>query len=104
MDEQSTIDQEDQAFMDELNKRLTTLIHEGKVPSTQWTVSKLVKKAVDSMIVDKIIGPTFHQEVKTTVEINRVTGVMDVSFALFLHGEVKEMDVTPVESMDSDDG
>jgi hypothetical protein len=79
-------DTQEAAFIKELHKRIAALTSITlKVPKLK-NIRKILKKALDSMIHDGIIGPSFHQEVNTYVTIDRITGEIEISMGL-IHPE-----------------
>jgi hypothetical protein len=80
----------DEEFVAELQERVTGLIISNR---SFDDITVLVTAALDSMIVDKLVGPTFHQEVETVVDLDKTTGVMDISLRLCLPGKVEPANV-----------
>jgi hypothetical protein len=80
------MDTKDQEFVNTLNDRIAKLTPRTmKVPNAK-NLKKVVKTALDSMIKDGIIGPSFHQEVDTFVSIDKVSKEIDITIRL-IHPE-----------------
>lgn len=77
------MDTQDKEFVAELGKRIQQTIRRAGVLvpiENEVTYSNVVKKALDSMIEDGIIGPMFHSEIMTTVEVDPFDKGLNVSF------------------------
>lgn len=88
--EEFTEEQRYEMFKQELNTRLNdSLAGITVIDKNQGLITKTVKETIDSMMKDKIVGPMFHQEVKTDVTINKETGTVNIDLKLRLGGKVE---------------
>jgi hypothetical protein len=83
---QSDRDAQDVLFIEEMNKRIAAKTSRTKKVPNIKNLRIIVKEVLDSMIIDKIIGPSFHQEVDTFVSIDKVTKEIDITIRL-IHPE-----------------